>query len=190
MKSIKLRKENLGKEKTRVRKMKVTSAYANKILKELEEEKEYWRKKESISHTYTAAIGEEPFIPEYDYVEVAKNIADIDEKICKIKHAINLSNVNVPILVGEKKMSVDTILVSMAQLNKRKLILDNMRKKMPKMRTDSLSFSAGESGPEYVYINYDLDVVKEDYKTVSREIMQMQIALDKHNQTYEFEIDI
>ena len=46
---------------------KITSAYANKWLKSLEEDKEYWINKEEASSTYVAAINEEPVIPEYDY---------------------------------------------------------------------------------------------------------------------------
>ena len=42
--------------------MKVTSALANKMIKQLEEEKLYWNNLEFEAHTYTAAIGEEPVI--------------------------------------------------------------------------------------------------------------------------------
>ena len=38
---------------------KITSAYANKWLKSLEEDKEYWINKEEASSTYVAAINEE-----------------------------------------------------------------------------------------------------------------------------------
>ena len=71
---------------------KITSAYANKWLKSLEEDKEYWINKEEASSTYVTAINEEPVIPEYDYAEVAATIAEIDEKIAVIKHALNVTN--------------------------------------------------------------------------------------------------
>ena len=48
----------------------ITSAYANKMLKSLEEDKAFWVNKEAASSTYVAAINEEPVIPEYDYSEV------------------------------------------------------------------------------------------------------------------------
>lgn len=60
---------------------KMTSAYANKKLKSLEEDKAFWVNKEATSCTYIAAINEEPVIPEYDYLEVAQIIEDIDAKI-------------------------------------------------------------------------------------------------------------
>ena len=44
--------------------------------------------------------------------------------------------------------------------------------------------------PEYRYINYDLELIKKEYEAVSKTIMEMQMALDKYNQTVQFEIDI
>ena len=46
---------------------KITSAYANKMLRSLEEDKAFWVNKEAASSTYVAAVNEEPVIPEYDY---------------------------------------------------------------------------------------------------------------------------
>lgn len=44
--------------------------------------------------------------------------------------------------------------------------------------------------PEYRYINYDLELIKKEYEAVSKTIMEMQMALDKYNQTVQFEVDI
>ena len=46
------------------------------------------------------------------------------------------------------------------------------------------------SVPEYKSINYDLEVIKKEYESVSVKIMEMQMALDKYNQTVQFEVDI
>lgn len=40
----------------------MTSAYANKMLKSLEEDKAFWVNKEATSSTYVAAINEEPVV--------------------------------------------------------------------------------------------------------------------------------
>lgn len=170
--------------------MKMTSAYANKILKQLSDEKDYWVNKENTSVVYTAAVGETPVIPEYDYVEVAAKIAELDHKVTIIKHAINLANVTNMISVGEYEFSVDTILIKMAQLNKRKALLDMMRKNQEKSRKEPNYFSGRSANPEYLYINYDLEMVKHDFEKVSQEIMEMQMALDKYNQTIELEVEI
>ena len=168
---------------------KMTSAYANKVLKKLNEDKEFWRKKEADGCFYIATTEEEPIIPEYDYSAVAETIREIDEKIVKVKHAINKANVSSEIAVGDKIMTVDQILVRLAQLNKRKAVLDNLRKQDAKERLNSGYYSSRKTAPEYKYINYDLATVKADYDRVDGEIAEMQMALDKYNQTFEFEVD-
>lgn len=168
----------------------MTSAYANKMLKSLEEDKAFWVNKEEVSSTYVASINEEPVIPEYDYSEVAAQISEIDAKIAIIKHALNEVNVNAKVPVGDTQMSIDTILIKMAQLNKRKIVLDGMRKQIPKVREEQRSYMSGKAVPEYRYINYDLNLIKEEYEKVSKSVMEMQMALDKFNQTVTFEVNI
>ena len=97
---------------------KMTSSYANKILRSLEADKSYWTGLEATSSTYVVANNEEPVIPEYDYEAVAARIAEIDEKIAIIKHALNLANATAKVQVGDTEMSIDTILIKIAQLNK------------------------------------------------------------------------
>ena len=168
----------------------MTSAYASKMLKSLEEDKSFWLKKEEESCTYVAAINEEPVVPDYDYTEVAATIAALDEKIAIIKHALNVTNANAKVLVGDDEMSIDSILIKMAQLNRRKTVLDVMRKRLPKTREEQHSYMSRNSVPEYRYINYDLDLIKREYECVSKAIMEMQMALDKYNQTVLFEVDV
>lgn len=168
----------------------MTSAYANKMLKSFEEDKAFWVNKEATSGTYVVAINEEPVVPEYDYAEVAATIAELDEKIAIIKHALNVSNATARVQVEDMEMSVDTILIKMAQLNKRKAVLDVMRKQLPKTRVEQYTYISRNSVPEYQYINYDLELIKEEYERVSAKIMEMQMALDKYNQTVQFEVDI
>ena len=85
---------------------------------------------------------------------------------------------------------IDTILIRMAQLNRRKAVLDEMRKNLPKMREDQKSYISRNAVPEYRYINYDLELVKKEYERISQIIMEMQMALDKYNQTVQFDVDI
>ena len=168
----------------------MTSAYANKMLRSLEEDKAFWANKEATACTYVAAINEEPVVPEYDYAEVAATIAEIDEKIAIIKHALNVTNATARVQVGDVEMSIDTILIKMAQLNKRKAVLDVMRKQLPKARVEQHAYMSRNAVPEYKFINYDLELIKKEYENVSVKIMEMQMALDKYNQTVQFEVDI
>ena len=168
----------------------MTSAYANKMLRSLEEDKAFWANKEATACTYVAAINEEPVVPEYDYAEVAATIAEIDEKIAIIKHALNVTNATARVQVGDAEMSIDTILIKMAQLNKRQAVLDVMRKQLPKARVEQHAYMSRNAVPEYKFINYDLELIKKEYENVSVKIMEMQMALDKYNQTVQFEVDI
>ncbi len=169
---------------------KMTSAYANKMLRRLSEDKEFYRRKEAEGCTYVATVEEEPVIPEYDYVKTAALIEEIDEKIVKIKHAINLANLTNEIEVDGLRMTADQILIRMAQLNKRKSILDMMRKMEPQSRVGTVNYSTRRPVPEYRYINYDLDTVKADYDRIDAQLYQMQLALDKYNQTVEFDVEL
>lgn len=169
--------------------MKMTSAVANKLIKKLNADKMFWVNKERESCTYVASLGEEPVIPDYDYLTVANEIAAIDSKVAIIKHAINFTNATNTIMVGDEEMTIDTALVKMAQLNSRVAVLDRMRMNPQKARVNSYS-SRNNSTPEYQYINYDLELVKKEYETVSNLITSIQIALDKYNQTVEFEVEI
>ena len=182
--------EKSGKVERRKDMQTMTSAYANKMLKSLEEDKAFWLNKKEEACTYVAAINEEPVVPDYDYVEVATTIAALDEKIAIIKHELNVTNANAKVLVGDVTMSIDSILIKMAQLNRRKMVLDVMRKRLPKSREEQRSYMSRNSVPEYRYINYDLELVKNEYELVSKSIMEMQMALDKYNQTVQFEVDI
>ena len=168
----------------------MTSAYANKMLKSLEEDKSFWVNKEATSSTYVAAINEEPVVPDCDYTEVVATITSLDEKIAFIKHALNVTNSNEKVRVGDAEMSIDTILIKMAQLNLIKSVLDQMRKQLPKAREEQRAYMSRNTVPDYRYINYDLELIKKEYETVSKTIMEMQMALDKYNQTVQFEVDI
>ena len=132
--------EKSGKVERRKDMQTMTSAYANKMLKSLEEDKAFWLNKEEEACTYVAAINEEPVVPDYDYTEVAATIAELDEKIAIIKHALNVTNANAKVLVGDDEMSIDSILIKMAQLNRRKTVLDVMRKRLPKTREEQHSY--------------------------------------------------
>lgn len=170
--------------------VKMTSAYANKVLRRLNDDKDFYLNKEQEGQVYVAALDEEPVIPDYNYEDVSKKIAEIDEKIVKIKHAINVTNATSSISIGEAEMTIDAVLVKMAQMNKRKVILDRMRKRQEKTRVSSGLFNSRKTAPEYQYINYNLETVNKEYERIDGEIAAMQIALDKFNQTFEFEVEM
>lgn len=165
----------------------LTSAAANKWIKSLEDEKSYYLSLEESASVYTLSEGEITDPPEYDYQKVNGEIKQIDATIRKIKHAVNVFNTTT--VLPELGITVDEALVKMAQLNLYRNKLDIMRRRLPKERVDSFSARA-KTVIEYQYTNYDIEVVKNDYKKVSDEIVQIQLALDICNQTQTFKIDL
>ncbi len=170
--------------------MKMTSALACKLVAQLKSEKETYLAREKDSSTYTVAAGEEPYVPSFDFEGNNVLIAALDEKVMHIKHALNLSNASSSIQVGDKAYSVDEILIRMAQLNARKEIYDTFRKRLPKERSSlTVRFGARRDAVEFTYANYDIAKAQAAFEEVEREIIALQLALDKHNQTFEFEVD-
>lgn len=164
----------------------ITSASANKLLRSLEDEKAFLLSMEEAAKEYTLAENETLQKPDYDYKATAARLKELDDTIRKIKHHINIFNVTT--ILPNFQITIDEALVKMAQLNRRKETLDIMRKRLPKFRkTDYYSHT---NIIEYIYLNYDLEDVKEDYQKISEEIMQLQLELDTCNQTKTFEIDL
>jgi len=165
---------------------KLTSAAANKWIKTLEDEKAFCIAQETSSSVYVLSDNEPEDKPEYDYNKVHQQIMQIDSKIRKIRHAVNVFNITT--ILPELGLTIDEALVKMAQLNKRKDHLDMMRRRLPKERVNSFG-SFNKSVIEYQYVNYDLEQVKMDYQAISDEIMQIQLAIDICNQTIMFEVE-
>ncbi len=174
--------------------MKMTSAYANKLIRKLMGERDYWRAIESARHTYIYTQGGEAIIPEYDFLEVHQTIADIDDKVIRIKHALNVSNSTNTVEVEGRKYTIDMLLVKMTQLTNRKAVLGAMRKLTPKERVkvESPSYRSMKQGytPDIHSINFDMEVVKAEYEKIESLMSNLQLALDKYNQTVEFDVDI
>lgn len=169
--------------------MKITSARANKLLKSLNDEKNFIINKEREGCIYIASETEAPVIPDYDYNEVTARLKDIDEKIVVIKHTLNVVNTTNTVYVNGKNMTIDEILVRMAQLNARKSSLDYLRNRQEKRRLNN-RFNSAASVPEYEHANFDIKTAQADYNRIDNEITNMQLALDRFNHSFEFEVDV
>ena len=164
----------------------LTSAAANKLVKSLEDQKNFLLSMESGSSTYILAEGEKTLAPEYDYPSTSDELLQINLSVRKIKHAINVFNTTT--LLEPLKITIDEALVKMAQLSSRKAQLDTMRKRLPKERQSS-PFTRSNI-IEYQYVNYDLAIINEDYKQLCQQIIDIQLALDTCNQTQTFDVNL
>lgn len=168
--------------------MLLTSKNANKLLKQLQEELISIEKKENNSKTFLAATSEDPekIRPEYDYSDMQAKQKEIENKIVKLKHAINMFNVST--IVPEFNKTIDEMLIYIPQLSARKAKLAIM-KDTPKMERVN-NYPRNTSIIDYSYINYDLDEVSKDYLNVQEELTKAQIAIDKLNVSKTFEVEI
>ena len=164
--------------------MKLSSAMANKMIKQLMEDKEALirEERETCTTSYTegeAAVDEK----EYDFQDTQRKIADIDDRVMALRHAINMFNTTTP-LPG-LNMTIDQALVRMAMLNEHKSRLRSMKQTKPFSRRVVYSGVI-----EYTRTNYSEQDAQKEYNRVSDELTKIQLALDKANLLGQFEVDI
>ena len=169
--------------------MKITSKEANKLLKKLNEDYQSLLAEEELSKVFVAATIEnvEECRPKYDYVETQKKLKSMQEKIRKLKHAINVFNTTTK--VEGFDVTIDEILVLMPQLTKQKEKLLSMKNKNVRQRALNRYGEYGSSRIDYTYVNYDIEAVKKDYDETVDTLSRAQMALDKANTSSKIEID-
>ena len=168
--------------------MKYTSAEANRLLKKLADDRKILLSEEENSSTFKASVGENPddVRPDYNYLQTQATINQIDEKVRKIKHAINLSNINT--VLPNAGITVDVALILMPQLKGMKNKLSIMQSRLKKQRADDRYSSSPII--DYEYANYDINIVKQDYNKVSKQLSDLQLELDSVNNSVLIDIDI
>ena len=140
---------------------------------------------------FLAAVGEDPetLRPDYDYREVQEKLSEMEKKIRRIRHAVNVFNLNTVV----EDMTIDELLVYLPQLNERRQKLGAMAARLPRRRAEARlggSFGAKSQIIDYEYANYDISAAEEEFRLVTQEIARLQTALDRANSTLEMEIDI
>lgn len=167
--------------------MNYTSAQAAKLISKLQQDYEVIAAREENAKTFPASVGEdvESVRPEYDYAETKARLAELEAKIRKVKHAVNVFN-TVTAVPGFD-MTIDEMLVYIPQLSKKKAKLREMADTLPKERIRGFERS---NVIDYKYVNYDIDAVKADLDSVTEELSAAQLALDSVNHALEFDIGI
>ena len=166
--------------------MKYTSASANKLIRTLEDKKSFLLQQESNNSTYVQAQDEKADIPDYDFSDHNRQIDELDCKIRTLKHALNVFNTTTVLPLG---ITIDQALVEMAQLNNKLPRLDSLRRAKNKTRLSG-SMTSRRDVAEFQYLNYKTEDVEKVYERDLKRVQQIQLALDKVNQTEEFEADV
>lgn len=167
--------------------MKCTSAEAGKMLRKLMEEKSSIEMREYSGKEFLAAVGEdlESVRPDYDFAKTQSALAEVERKIRKLKHALNVFNSTT--VIHEFDMTIDEMLVYIPQLTARKNKLSSMKDKLPKIREQSRTNS---SILDYRYLNYDVNEVAAEYEKVSDTLAKAQNALDAVNMTMTLDFEL
>ena len=167
--------------------MKVTSAEANKMIRALKDQYRLLLSQENNVVSFVAATTEnvEEVRPPYDYAGTAAKYDEIERKIRKIKHALNVFNATTK--VDGFDMTIDEMLVFLPQASDRLRKLSVMLAKPAKSRAQN---TGRTNIIEYEYLNYDLDQVQRDYDTLMDLRSRALTALDVVNNTVQFEVEL
>ena len=91
---------------------------------------------------------------------------------------------------AQYSITIDEVLILLAQLSGRKDRLNSLASRQPKERLGDRYFGSGNGPIEYRYANYDVAQAEADYRAVADEIAALQLELDLVNQTEVFSVEL
>lgn len=166
--------------------MKVTSAAANKKLRQLNDDFAFLCKQDYEKRMYLEVEGVKPVVPQYDFDSTCDKMTKYCEDISKLKHAINVFNTST--VLDGFGITIDQALVTLAFLTKEKERLDRMRNMQPKKLNNG--FGASVNKIEYTCANFDIKQAEQAYAEVADKLSRLQLALDVANTTLTFDVGI
>ena len=154
--------------------MKICNSEAMKVIKELEERKRKIIYNENRRSQVSFKENEEKILSNYDYEKTRKEIAEIDMRVRKIKHALAVCNCTT--VIDDFGITIGEALVYLAQLNSEYSQLEELSQK------NKLSRRITANGVlEYTECLYEPEKVLEDMQVLHSKICKLQIAIDRAN---------
>ena len=169
-------------------KEKYTAAELMKKVKELENRRRNILDKSERQVIFNCASteNEEDVRPEFDLDNTLEEIKEIDTKIVKYKHALNLFNAKT--YVGDTGHTIDEVLVIMPQLTNMQCRLYPLCVRMRKERVND-SYSS-PNYIDYTIANYDIDEANRKYKEINKLLSMYQLEMNKVNMTEIIEVEV
>lgn len=166
--------------------MRITSDGADKLIKQLDKEKQTLINMINERSSFVVAVTEnvEDLRPEFDFNGTVEKIEKIEDRILEIKHARNEFN-NVTIL-NSVGLTIDKALVRMAMINNQIRIFEGLANRMPKQRERDVYGRGKEI--EYNYVNYEISDAKKKVDKLTFELNEIKKELNFANSTMTFEI--
>lgn len=166
--------------------MIITSDGADKLIKQLDKEKQVLMNKINERATYIVAVTEnaEELKPDFDFKKTVEDIEKIENRILEIKHARNTFN-NETVL-GNIDLTIDKALVRMAMINNQIKVFENLANRLPKQRERDIYGRGKEI--EYSYINYNISDAQKKVDDLTLELNEIKKELNFVNSTKTFEI--
>lgn len=168
--------------------MVLTPDAANKMLRNLEEQKTLLNKQIDNYATYVVAITEgnpEELKPDFNFESVVAEIDNIDRQITSIKHARNKFNSETRI--SEDGLTIDMALMRLAMYQAEYRKYRSMGNVQPKERVND-RYNSKEI--EYRYVNYDIGFAKRLSEEIFSSISEIQTQIDLVNATKTFEVKL
>lgn len=143
--------------------------------------------REENGKEFLAAVGEdiESVRPDYNFKETQNALDEIETKMRKLKHALNVFNSTT--VIPEFGMTIDEMLVYIPQLTMRKNKLAGMKDRLPKVREQT---RVNSSILDYRYLNYGVDEATAEYDKIADTLAKAQNALDAVNMSEILEVDL
>lgn len=162
--------------------MKMTITAANREIKRLKDELAMIKEEEVCARVITHSEGEDPIPVTYDFLVTQAKIDSLNQRIMKIRHAVNVFNVSYVLLSAG--MTIDAVLIHVAMLSEEKKKLQEM------LRIQEVTRKPSYSSVEISHRNFDKTQVEDRFRRVSDELEKMWAELDLANLTEEIEVDI
>ncbi len=164
--------------------MKINSDTANKLIKNYKAEIEALLLRESQDATYSYAVGEEPIIPEYSFVKIQNEIHALEEKTLRLSHAVAVFNTTT--VLPEYSCTLDEAIGRMSRLNEEKKRLYALLQIPEKKRERAY----GSADADITCRNFEQSEVRAAYDRTTKELMELQQAINIANLTQTFEVEL